>query len=45
MLFSKDGERMLNNKCSGSTMYQRQLEITTGKTIASISKAMVEATI
>jgi hypothetical protein len=42
--YSRDGERILDNNNSSSMKSLRQLEITTGRTIALISKAMVIVT-
>jgi hypothetical protein len=41
--FSRDGERTPDNNNSGSTMFPRQSETTTGRIIALISKTMEEA--
>jgi hypothetical protein len=41
---SRDGERTPDNNSSGSIMFPRQSETTTGRTIALTSKATEEAT-
>jgi len=41
---SRDGERIRDNNNSSSIMFQKQLGTTTGRTIASTFKTMVEAT-
>jgi hypothetical protein len=44
MSLSRDGERIRDNNNSSLTMFLKQLETTTGRTTASISKTMEEAT-